>query len=43
MNSNIKEKPEHLLFLTGKLAEKQLGMILEQMPTEFTYTIHQLG
>lgn len=43
MNSNIKEKPEHLLFLTGKLAEKQLGMILEQMPTDFTYTIHQLG
>ncbi len=36
--------PEHILFLTGKLAEKQLRQILEQMqPTEFSYTIHQIG
>ena len=34
---------EHLLFLTGKLAEKQLRNILEKMQPEFTYTIHQLG
>jgi dihydropteroate synthase-like protein len=36
-------KVEHLLFLTGKLAEKQLTMILEKMQPDFTYTIHQLG
>lgn len=36
--------PEHILFITGKLAEKQLRRILQQMqPTEFTYTVHQLG
>ncbi len=35
---------EHLLFLTGKLAEKQLRQILENMqPVEFTYTVHQIG
>ena len=34
---------EHLLFLTGKLAEKQLRCILEKMQPEFTYTVHQLG
>ncbi len=34
---------EHLLFLTGKLAEKQLRIILEKMQPEFTYTVHQLG
>ncbi len=34
---------EHLLFLTGKLAEKQLRNILEKMQPEFTYTVHQLG
>lgn len=34
---------EHLLFLTGKLAEKQLHGILEKMQPEFTYTVHQLG
>ena len=34
---------EHLLFLTGKLAEKQLRSILEKMQPEFTYTVHQLG
>lgn len=34
---------EHLLFLTGKLAEKQLHQILEKMQPEFTYHVHQLG
>lgn len=34
---------EHILFLTGKLAEKQLRQILEQMQPEFTYTVHQMG
>lgn len=34
---------EHILFLTGKLAEKQLHQILETMQPEFTYTVHQLG
>ena len=37
------DKPEHILFLTGKLAEKQLHQILEKMQPEFTYTVHQLG
>ena len=36
--------PEHILFLTGKLAEKSLCRILESMrPTEFTYEVRQLG
>lgn len=34
---------EHILFLTGKLAEKQLHAILENMPLEFSYTVHQIG
>ena len=34
---------EHILFLTGKLPEKQLHSILEKMRPEFTYTVHQLG
>ncbi len=34
---------EHILFLTGKLAEKQLRQILAKMKPEFTYTVHQLG
>jgi len=34
---------EHILFLTGKLAEKQLHNILEKMQPKFTYTVHQLG
>ncbi len=34
---------EHILFLTGKLAEKQLRSILAKMQPEFTYTVHQLG
>jgi dihydropteroate synthase-like protein len=35
--------PEHILFLTGKLAEKQLRRTLEEMEPEFRYTVHQLG
>jgi len=34
---------EHILFLTGKLAEKQLRQILADMAPEFEYTVHQLG
>ncbi len=34
---------EHILFLTGKLAEKQLHQILKSMQPNFTYTVHQLG
>ena len=34
---------EKILFLTGKLAEKQLRQILEGMQPEFDYHIHQLG
>ncbi len=39
----MSESSEHILFLTGKLAKKQLMLILEKMQPEFTYTIHQLG
>lgn len=34
---------EHILFLTGKLAEKQLRQILHAMQPAFDYTVHQLG
>ncbi len=35
---------DHILFLTGKLAEKSLHRVLESMqPTEFTYEVTQLG
>jgi len=34
---------EHILFLTGQLAEKQLRQILQAMQPDFTYTVHQLG
>ena len=35
---------EHILFLTGKLAEKSLNRVLESMqPTDFTYEVRQLG
>jgi dihydropteroate synthase-like protein len=34
---------EHILFLTGKLAEKQLRQVLEGIEPEFEYTVHQLG
>ena len=36
--------PEHILFLTGRLAEKSLHQVLQAMqPAPFTYTVHQLG
>ncbi len=34
---------EHILFLTGKLAEKNVHQVLETMQPEFDYTVHQLG
>jgi dihydropteroate synthase-like protein len=34
---------EKILFLTGKLAEKQLRQILEKMQPDFLYKVHQLG
>ncbi len=34
---------EHILFLTGRFAEKQLQQILTRMQPDFTYTVHQLG
>jgi len=34
---------EHILFLTGSLAEKQLRQILKSMQPEFSYSVHQLG
>ncbi len=35
---------QHILFLTGKLAEKSLHRVLESMqPTDFTYEVRQLG
>ena len=35
---------DHILFLTGKLAEKSLHRVLESMqPSEFTYEVRQLG
>jgi len=43
MTVTTKSKPEHILFLTGRLAEKQLQQILQTMKPEFTYTVHQLG
>lgn len=37
-------KKKHLLFLTGKLAEKRLHKVLESMqPVEFTYEIRNVG
>lgn len=35
--------PEHILFLTGKLAEKQLIRTLEEIDGNFSYTVHPLG
>jgi hypothetical protein len=34
---------EHILFLTGKLAEKQLRRTIEDMSPDFDYTVHVLG
>ena len=37
-------KPEHILFLTGKLAEKSLVRVLESMAdSAFTWRVHELG
>ncbi len=34
---------DHILFLTGKLAEKSLHRVLDSMqPTEFTYEVRQV-
>ncbi len=36
--------PERILFLTGKLAEKQLHRVLESLqPTDFAYEVKQIG
>ncbi|HZF34181.1 MAG TPA: DUF6513 domain-containing protein, partial [Candidatus Angelobacter sp.] len=36
--------PEHLLFLTGRLAKPRVASVLQAMqPTEFTYSVHDLG
>lgn len=34
---------QHILFLTGRLAEKQLYNVLESMQPPFTYTVLELG
>ncbi len=34
---------EHILFLTGKLAQKQLRQILAEINPSFQYTVHELG
>jgi dihydropteroate synthase-like protein len=35
---------EHIVFLTGQLAERQLVRVLEEMaPQDFTWCVHQLG
>lgn len=34
---------DHILFLTGKLAERQLRQVLAEMQPDFAYTVHQLG
>lgn len=40
----MSEDQEHLLFLTGKLAEKRLHKILETMqPIDFTYEVKNIG
>ena len=37
-------RKEHILFLTGKLAEKRLERILVSMqPVEFTYEVRNIG
>ena len=36
--------PEHILFLTGRLAEKSLHRVLEDMqPSDFSYEVHEVG
>ena len=34
---------EHILFLTGKLAEKSLHQVIESMQPEFTYEVRNIG
>ncbi len=34
---------DHILFLTGKLAERQLRQVLADIQPDFTYTVHPLG
>jgi hypothetical protein len=34
---------EHILFLTGKLAEKQLCRTIEEMSPDFEYAVHVLS
>jgi dihydropteroate synthase-like protein len=34
---------EHILFLTGKLAEPSLRRVLAEMDADFSYDVHQLG
>ncbi len=42
--SNKDNTQEHLLFLTGKLAQKRLQTILHEMaPTEFSYEVRNIG
>ena len=37
-------RKEHILFLTGKLAEKRLQRVLASMqPAEFTYEVRNVG
>jgi len=36
--------PEHILFLTGRLAEPRVTRVLDSMqPTEFSYEVHDVG
>ena len=35
--------PEQILFLTGKLAERQLRRVLEEMSPDFDYQVHVMG
>ncbi|HYY15297.1 MAG TPA: DUF6513 domain-containing protein, partial [Gammaproteobacteria bacterium] len=35
--------PKHILFLTGKLAEKSLKQVLESMQTDFSYEVLNIG
>ncbi len=35
--------PEHILFLTGKLAEKSLNQVLESMQPGFSYEVRNIG
>jgi len=43
-SERIAAMSEHILFLTGRLAERALHRVLEGMqPTPFTYSVHVLG